>query len=463
MVNRMKLLRCRIVLCLLSSALCFLPSAFAAGSLLSGPMLGYRAHREVFLWFETKDAQKVTLDYWLAGKPGTKRTLDQAGPAPTPAGGQIIHFHPGLLEVDAQYEYALSIDGVPQALPFPATFRTKPLWEWRTPPPDFKFIFGTCAYFNEPVYDRPGPGYGKTMETFRLMGDSGADFMIWGGDNWYTREVDYDSISGLWYRAQLTRALPELRKLFATMPHYAIWDDHDYGSNDANKSYELKDESLRVFQAYWGNPSYGEPGHPGVYTKFLWSDAAFFLMDDRWYRDDDHLAADSLKRMKTQYGEHQRDWLKQSLLAAQENKACTFKFIVTGGQVITDFGGASETFAYYPEEREDLLTFIARHHITGVIFLSGDVHFTELARKKITATQWVYELTSSPLSSGVSSLGTTERAVDPHRVEGTLVSDQNFTTLEVRGPKGAREVVITCIDKQGATRFTKIIPAAELQ
>ena len=426
-------------------------------------MLGYEAKREAFLWFETKDAQNVALDYWVAGKPETKRTLTQTNLATTPIGGQIIQFRPGLLEVGATYEYALSIDGVKQAFPFPATFKTKTLWEWRGPPPDFKFIFGTCAYFNEPAVDRPGPGYGKTMETFRLMGDSGADFMLWGGDNWYTREVDFDSVSGLWSRAQVTRALPELRKLFAAMPHYAIWDDHDYGSNDSNKSFELKDESLRIFQAYWGNPSYGEKDNPGVYTKFMWSDAVFILMDDRWYRDDDHLAASAAQGMKTQYGARQRDWLKQALLAAQINEHCTFKFIATGGQVITDFGGASETFAYYPEERADLLKFIVDHHITGVIFLTGDVHFTELARKKISDTQWVYELTSSPFSSGVSNLGTTERIADPHRVEGTLVPDQNFCVLSVTGPKNDRAVVITCIDRQGATRFTKTIKASELK
>jgi alkaline phosphatase D len=95
--------------------------------------------------------------------------------------------------------------------------------------------------------------------------------------------------------------------------------------------------------------------------------------------------------------------------------------------------------------------------------ISGDVHFPELARKKITDTQWVYELTSSPLSSGVSNLGSTERASDPHRVEGTLVPDQNFCVLNVTGPKEDRQVVITCIDKQGVTRFTKVIKASELK
>jgi hypothetical protein len=51
-------------------------------------MLGYQAHREVFLWVETRDAQQVTLDYWLAGRPETKKTLEHTNPAatPTPAG-----------------------------------------------------------------------------------------------------------------------------------------------------------------------------------------------------------------------------------------------------------------------------------------------------------------------------------------------------------------------------------------
>lgn len=452
----------RPVLCLLSSVL-WAHGAHASGTLVSGPMLGYQAHREAFLWVETKGAQQVSLDYWLAGKPETKLTITQTDLPATPAGGQITHFRPGLLEIGANYEYALRIDGVPLTLPFPTTFKTSPLWEWRSPAPDFKFIYGTCSYFNEPAHDRPGPGYGKTMETFRLMAESGSDFMLWGGDNWYYRETDFDSISGLWYRAQLTRSLPELRKLFAVMPHYATWDDHDYGSNDANKSYELKAETLRIFKSYWGNQTYGEADNPGVYHKFFWSDAVFLVMDNRTYRDDDHLEAAAATGMKSQYGAQQREWLKQSLLAAQTLRHYTFKFIVTGGQVLTDFGGWSETFAYYQAERAELLNFIKTHGITGVVFLSGDIHFTELAREKIGPTQWVYELTSSPMSAGVNSSALTERKTDPHRVEGTQVVDQNFCTLAIHGPKGARILTIACIDKQGATRWTHDIKAEDLR
>src|SRR5438105_1219739 len=111
--------------CLLLAVFSLLSFAHAAGSLVSGPMLGYAAQREVFLWFETKGAQTVALDYWIAGKPETKRTLTQANPAVTPVGGQIIQFRPGLLEVGTTYEFALSIDGMQQAFPFPPTFKTK--------------------------------------------------------------------------------------------------------------------------------------------------------------------------------------------------------------------------------------------------------------------------------------------------------------------------------------------------
>ena len=450
---------------LLLSAYCSLLTigANAAGKLVSGPMLGYAAHREAFVWVETKDAKNVTLEYWLAGQPETAKKITKSRLRETPAGGQISHFRPGLLEMGATYDYSLSVDGVKLSFPFALTFKTHPLWEWRTPPPDFKFIFGTCAYFNEERHDRPGARYGKTMETFRLIADSGADFMVWGGDNWYYREADFDSVSGLWYRAQVTRALPDLQKLFAVMPHYAIWDDHDYGSNDANKSFELKDESFDVFKAYWGNPSYGEADNPGVYTKFYWGDAAFFLTDDRWARDDDHLDPAAAREMKTQFGARQRDWLKQSLLAAETLGHFTFKFIVTGGQFLTDFGGVSENFTYYPAEREELLKFIKDHHITGVIFLTGDIHFTELARRKVNDSQWLYELTSSPFSAGVNPIALTERKADPHRVDGTQVVDQNFCTLSLHGAKDARVVTITCIDKQGAVRWTKDIAASELK
>jgi alkaline phosphatase D len=433
-----------------------------AGELISGPMLGYRARRETALWLETKNARTVTLTYQLAGKPETARTLTHTAPAATPAGVQPQTFILPLLDMGAAYEYSVTIDGTPVTRDWPFTFTTAAQWEWRTPPPDFKFLFGTCAYLNDEPYDRPGTPYGKGTTLFKHMAESGANFMLWAGDNWYYREGDFDSVSGLWYRASHDRATADLQKLYGVMHHYATWDDHDYGSNDANKSYELKGTTLDIFKAYWPNQTFGQPDNPGVHQKFVWGDAMFIMMDNRYHRDDT-LLEEKLRPNKSQYGAQQLEWLKQSLLQAKSLDHYTFKFIVTGGQVITSFGGSSETFDYFRHEREEILQFIKDHQITGVIFLSGDVHFSELAREKIDETQYVYELTSSPLSSGVSSRAAKERADDPQRVPGTFLNDQNYCAVAISGPKDDRSVTISCFDKTNTKRWEHVIKASELK
>lgn len=432
-----------------------------AGEIVSGPMLGYRAHREVFLWLETKDAAEVTLTYWLKDDPAHPRTLTHLDPPATPAGTQIHHFRPGLLKMGGAYDYTITIDGVEQSLVAPATFATQDLWEFRKPPPDFTFIVGSCAYINDPEYDRPGEPYGKTTRTFELMGESGADFMIWTGDSWYWREADFDSLSGMWYRPSHDRAIPEMQRLLGSMHHYATWDDHDYGPNDSNWSFEYKDTALDVFKAYWGNHQYGERENAGVYSKFYWGDAAFFLMDNHYYRDAAGLDQEAHPE-KTQWGQRQLEWLKQSLLAAKQLNHFKFLFIASGNQMLqTQMTG--ESHELYRREREELMDFIVENKLTGVVFLTGDVHFSAMYQRDMPDDRKIYEITSSPFSSGSWNVAASERANDPQLMEGTLVGDQNFVTVAVSGQGADRQLLVTCIDKQGDTRFTRVIRLSDLQ
>lgn len=437
-------------------------AAPAAGTLVSGPMLGYRTQRETLIWLKTKDASSVSLTYQIRNQSDSVRTITQSRLRVTPAGTQPMKFILPLLEPGRIYDYSIAIDGVDQSFPYPLTFKTAPDWEWRAPPPDFNFIFGSCAYLNDPPFDRPGKPYGQGTEIFRHMALSGADFMIWGGDNWYLREADYSSESGIWYRYSHDRATPDLQPLYAAMNHYAIWDDHDFGPDDSNRSYALKDVTLDAFQTYWGNATWGEADNAGIYGKFYFGDAVFILMDNRYHRDGDHLD-DATHPEKSQYGRRQREWLEQSLLEAETLKHFPFKFIVTGGQVLTSFGGWSETFEYYQKERGEILKFITDQHITGVVFLSGDVHFTELARKQLGATQWTYELTSSPFSSGPQYAALKQRSEDPQRVPGTFVVDNNYCVLSLHGAPEKRMLTIRCLDKRGVQRWSQDIPLTQLQ
>jgi alkaline phosphatase D len=442
------------------SAIAFASLAHAAGQLLWGPMLGYRAHREVFISLEVKNAKSVALDYWISGKPETKQTIERTELTPNPAGGQIVQFRPGMLEMGTAYDYALRVDGRALEFPYPTTFKTATLWEWRGAPPDFSFLLGSCLYVNEPRYDRPGEGYGKTLRTLELAGATGADFMVWLGDNWYYREVDWSSVSGLWHRAQHDRSVPQMQKLLASMHHFATWDDHDYGPNDPNWSYEFKDETLEIFRAYWGNPTYGSRELPGVHTKWSWGDAAFILMDNYFYRDDTQLNQDT--NDKRMWGRRQLEWLKQSLLQASESGNHTFKFVGNGTQILqTVVGGSSHN--EYRAEREELLQFISENNITGVVFLTGDVHHSGVYRRRLAPNgPWVYEITSSPLAAGSWKVEDSPKSRDPLVIKETLVGDQNFVQVKVTGEGAQRALVVSSTDKQGVKRFEHIIKATDL-
>jgi alkaline phosphatase D len=184
-------------------------------------------------------------------------------------------------------------------------------------------------------------------------------------------------------------------------------------------------------------------------------------MDNHYHRD----AADIDQEKhpeKSQWGRRQLEWLKQSLLQAKALRHFTFKFIATGNQMLqTEPRG--EPHELYRREREELMDFIRENQITGVVFLTGDVHHSALYRRQLsTGGPWVYEITSSPLSSSSWEVEKSDKAKDPYVIPGTLVGDQNFVAVAVTGQGADRALTLTCTDKQGATRFTHTIKATEL-
>ena len=48
--------------------------------------------------------------------------------------------------------------------------------------------------------------------------------MIWGGDNIYLREADWDSKTGIHHRYTYSRKIKETQALLAKTQNFAIWD-----------------------------------------------------------------------------------------------------------------------------------------------------------------------------------------------------------------------------------------------
>jgi alkaline phosphatase D len=101
---------------------------------------------------------------------------------------------------------------------------------------------------------------------------------------------------------------------------------------------------------------------------------------------------------------------------------------------------------------------IERENIKGVIFLTGDRHFTELSALKNKAGNWVYDLTTSPLTSGPYS-DALAKETNAHRVEGTATTQHNFSVLRFSGPRTSRILEIKNYDSNGKELWSKTITA----
>ena len=426
---------------------------------VSGPMLGYCEQRSVLIWLEVnKIANNVAITYWERGKPYTARIQTYEGQLETDF--NAIKFEIGGLKMNTTYDYKVVINKVSLRYPDRFSFKTKDLWEHRKPAPDFSFVMGSCLYVNDEVYDRPGKPYGSNFEILDVMADVDADFNLWLGDNTYLREADYSSDYGIRYRYSHTRSETALKRILAVRPNYAIWDDHDYGPNDSNLSFDLKNFSRKIFAEYWGNKTYGHKIKGGIYSRFSWSDADFFLMDNRYFRSANKMPAqvNGQNNSKKKYlGETQMDWLKNALISSTRK----VKFIVGGGQWLNE-SNPYECFTNYSYEFDELVNFIKDNKIEGVIFLSGDRHFSEMITYEKGSSYTLYDITSSPLTSGVkSNMG--RELENPARVEGTLLNENNFIRVSVKGSDTSREIYVEAFDKEGKLRWEYRIPISSLK
>lgn len=424
---------------------------FSQESLLqSGPMVGYGQMTEVMLWVQTTKPAAVQFRCWDLQAPG-KSSLSKS--VSTSAGdANVAHVLIDGLRPGMKYGYELRINGKTVKRPYPLQFQTLPLWHWRTDPPDFTVAFGSCLYINETEWDRPGTPYGSDYGILSVIASKQPDVMLWLGDNTYYREVDWHTGSGLKHRWTHTRSISELQPLLGAAHNYAIWDDHDYGPNDADRSYRLRSESLEIHKLFWANQTYGTDETKGVFGRFEWGDVEFFLLDDRYHRSPNRAPNDE---DKTMFGKDQMQWLMDGLVSS----GAPFKVVAGGNQILNPSTGG-ETFYNYRQEYETLRAFIKKQKISGVIFLSGDRHMTELITLKDTTFYPLYDYTSSSLTAGLSNFKDEE---NPHVVPGTLVSDaHNFGILKFSGPRRDRKLVMECWDHTGKLRWTHEIKASQL-
>jgi alkaline phosphatase D len=279
--------------------------------------------------------------------------------------------------------------------------------------------------------------------------------MLWLGDNLYFQPPDEFDTASMAARYRRQRAHPSLARLLVTAPQLAIWDDHDYGPNDADMSYGLKGASLALFARYWPNPSFGLPGVPGIFGRARLGDVDLFLLDDRWYR-----AAERRRDAagKTMFGADQLAWLQNALAHSR----APLKLVANGSQMwnrVNRFEG----FNHYAGEQKALFDWLLVQRVEGLLFVSGDRHFGELLKLDRPDAYPLHEFTSSPLTSRPWANPDAAERTNPDVVPGTLVGKRQFGLIRVSGAARDRLIALESYDQKGALLWRHELRARDLR
>jgi alkaline phosphatase D len=159
------------------------------------------------------------------------------------------------------------------------------------------------------------------------------------------------------------------RYIARNMPVFHIWDDHDYGMNNGDKTFPGRTAALQAFREYYPRPNVPNPA--GVWQSFSAGQADLLMLDVRSQRDPASIPDGPSKSMLDgdNIANGQKAWLKAALL----NSTATWKFIVSG-VTFNPTTKPDDAWGAYGSERTELLNFIRNNHITGVVFISGDLH-----------------------------------------------------------------------------------------
>ncbi|VAW33076.1 Phosphodiesterase/alkaline phosphatase D, partial [hydrothermal vent metagenome] len=420
-------------------------SSLSASPLKSGPMLGHTALRGVNIWLETKDPASIKIKYWQNGH---KKDAKYQSATTNKDTYNMHTFKLSGLQPGLDYHYQIWVNKKPvQKRKETFSFKTQQLWMWRTDPPKFSVLTGSCNFGNEEAHDRAGTPYGGGYEIFDTLAKQDADMMLWLGDNWYYRDVDYDAEQNMIYRASKDKGRDFLQPVFQKFANYAIWDDHDFGADNSGGYFIHKQKSLDIFKNVWANPSYGMPATPGIFTKVRFNDVDFFLLDNRYHRSHEHFPDGPDKHM---YGPEQILWLKNQLVASRQ----PFKIIVGGNQMLNDYH-KWEGWDKYRYERDAFLNWVDETKIEGLVFLSGDKHHTEMLKIPRENAYPLYELTCSPFTAG-----THEKWIDNERkkstlIQETLVGEKNFCKLTFDGLRKDRNITFESYNVDGKLLWSK--------
>lgn len=295
------------------------------------------------------------------------------------------------LKPNTTYYYRAIVDGIAskrwhQLRTFPAEKRTS-----------FSFGFGSCQQSSWRKWE---------PEIFPLIAQDSLRFFIQIGDWTYpdTTEKNYGyRYNARWdlleksYQSKYSYNYPFASEVMSQMPVAYVYDDHDFAANNPDGTDPNKEKTIAAYKEFF--PHYPLANKDaGIWQKFSFGDAEFFIIDTRSQRSPNKNALDengninppkghSLLAGFEVTGENQKEWLKKSL----QNSKAQWKVIVSsvlfnpGYALVLEKDSLMKKYPWmkddvidkwagYPEEQQEIINYIKENDIKNVIVLSGDSH-----------------------------------------------------------------------------------------
>jgi alkaline phosphatase D len=148
-------------------------------------------------------------------------------------------------------------------------------------------------------------------------------------------------------------------------------------------------------------------------------------------------------------GAEQWKWLEAEL-----GKPADLRLICSGSQFSIEYNGY-EAWANFPHEQKRMLELIKKTKASGVIFLTGDVHYAEISKLQEEGAYPIYDVTASGITSTWDFA-----TLNKNRIEGPVM-DNHFGLLTILWEKDP-VIKMEIIDKFNNQRIEYSIKASEI-
>ena len=289
----------------------------------------------------------------------------------------------------------------------------------------------------------------RSMPIFKTIKSERYDLFLMLGDNVYGDSEREDLLE---LRQAYDKQRENFDRLNFNFPIEAIWDDHDYGLNDAGKEYAYKQDAEQLFLDFW-NISENDirRSRPGLYFEWIENidgiKVQMLFLDTRYFRDallpTDERGAPGKERYlpqtdssTTMLGDAQWNWLEEKM-----TKQVDHRIIVSSIQFLA-MGHGWEAWKTLPHERQRLIDLINQSSSNEVLFISGDRHRAGVYQLTTDLGKNIFEMTSSSLNLSFAN----DEEAGPLRIGPTFV-DENYGEILLN--KLTNEIIVKLKDNQG--------------